>query len=249
MIKAILIDDEEKAIQSLTWEINNFCKEEVSILKTFNNPIDAINYLKEHKVDCVFLDIEMPTMGGLQLLNFFPDRSFEVIFTTAYDQYAINAIKNHAFDYLLKPIDSDDLQTSIKKLQKHLLKNNIEASIEDRIKAVMNKKLITKKITLSIDGAILFIEISDVIYCKSDGNYCEIFLNSRDKKLIITQKIKYMEELLPGDGFMRVHNSYLVNLNYVTLYHKADGLITLKNGKEIPVSRQKKTTFLDKIQD
>ncbi|NER12402.1 response regulator [Leptobacterium flavescens] len=245
MIRAIIIDDEEKAIKSLAWELESFCKD-VEVVKYFTDPGEAIGFLENQDIDCVFLDIEMPKMDGLQFLNRFPERNFLVVITTAYDHYAINALKQHVFDYLLKPIDSDDLIKTIDKVSKHLLKNNLKDSLEERLKSMLNQQVIEKKISFNVDGKIIFLQTGEIIYCKSDGNYCDIFLEN-GKKITITQKLKYVEEILPDSTFLRVHNSYVVNLNKVRAYDKGEGYITLTNQKNIPVSRQRKATFLNKL--
>jgi len=247
MIDLILIDDEPSAIKSLKWEIENFC-ENVNIVDSFVNPLLAVAYLQKNKVDCVFLDIEMPEMDGFQFLAMFPERSFDVVITTAYDQYAIKAIKERALDYLLKPIDSDDLKACLDQIEKNiksrLTDDKLEKSLEKLINASSRQS--GQKISISNDGKIIFLSPDDIVYCESDGNYCTIFLENRDK-IVITQKLKFMEEKLSGFRFFRIHNSYLINLSKVKEFHKTDEYVILSNAVKIPVSRNRKSTFLDKI--
>ncbi len=246
MLKIILIDDEPKSITSLKWELTNF-SEELEIVDTFTNPKNAITFLKKNKIDCVFLDIEMPQMDGFQFLEFFPDRTFSVVFTTAYDQYAINAIKEKALDYLLKPIDSDDLECTIEKIKHQKTNLDFSASIENSLLSLSkSKEAASKKIAISVDGKLLFFKPEEIIYCESDGNYCHIFLEN-DEKLFVTKKLKEIESLLPQNNFYRVHHSFVVNLDKVREYLKADSYLVLNNHKKIPVSRNKKNSFLDKI--
>lgn len=240
MIKIVLIDDEPKAIKSLEWEINNFCKE-VEIMATFTKPKEAITYLQHHDPDCIFLDVEMPEMDGFQLLNHFKKRNFCVVFVTAYNQYAIEAIKENAMDYLLKPIDSDDLVLTIEKLKADKKNGRTYDALEERLRSHTNKR-----IAIPIEGKLIFVNTENIIYCESDGNYCRIHLVDK-KPLFISKKLKEIQAILPENDFFRVHNSYVINLKRVSEYLKADGYVVLDNQKEIPVSRNKKSAFLDKI--
>jgi len=246
MLEVIIIDDEPKSITSLEWELTNFSSE-ITVLATFTNPLEAISYLKNKSIDCAFLDIEMPQMDGFQFLDQLQNRDFAVVFTTAYDQYAINAIKEKALDYLLKPIDSDDLKITIQKIidfkNSACLKNSLEESIISFSKLTNNPN---KKIAIPVDGKLVFLKTDDIIYCESDGNYCTIYLENNEK-LFITKKLKEVDELLKSDCFYRVHNSYLINLEKVKEYFKTDGYVVLHNHKKIPVSRNRKNNFLDKI--
>jgi two-component system LytT family response regulator len=240
MIKLVLIDDEPKAIKSLEWEIDNFCNG-VEVMAAFTNPKKAITYLKTNDPDCVFLDVEMPEMDGFHFLSHFQKRDFCVVFITAYNQYAIKAIKENAFDYLLKPIDSDDLVLTIEKLKADKKNGRTYDALEERLKTHSNKR-----IAIPVEGKLVFINTENIIYCESDGNYCKIYLDHK-KPLFISKKLKEVESILPEDDFFRVHNSYVVNLKKVSEYLKSEGYVVLDNAKEIPVSRNKKSEFLNKI--
>lgn len=240
MIKVILVDDEPKAIKSLEWEIANFCKG-VEVMATFTKPNEAITYLQHHNPDCVFLDVEMPEMDGFQFLNHFKNRHFSVVFVTAYNQYAIKAIKENAMDYLLKPIDSDELVLTIEKLNADQKYERNYDLLEERLNSHTNKR-----ITIPVEGKLIFINIDNIVYCESDGNYCTIHLADKDS-LLISKKLKEISSILPDEDFFRVHNSYVINLKRVSEYLKTDGVVVLDNLKKIPVSRNKKAAFLDKI--
>lgn len=240
MIRIILIDDEPKAIRSLEWEIANFC-EDVEVMATFTNAKEAITYLQHNDPDCVFLDVEMPEMDGFQFLDHFKQRQFCVVFITAYNQYAIKAIKENAMDYLLKPIDSDDLVLTIEKLKSDKRKARTYDALEERLSSLNNKR-----IAIPAEGKLIFLNPEDIEYCESDGNYCKIHLVDR-KSLFISKKLKEIHALLPDEDFFRVHNSYIINLKRVSEYLKTDGYVILDNQKKIPVSRNKKSAFLDKI--
>ena len=240
ILEVVLIDDEPKSIKSLKWEINKCCSD-INVVATFNNPNEALQYLKTQPVDCVFLDIEMPEMDGFQFLSNLPDRKFEVVFVTAYDQFALGAIKENAVDYLLKPIDSDDLASTIKKIKARVLLKNDKAPFEESLFSLSDKR-----ISIPMNGKIVFLQTDEVIFCESDGNYCKIFLEDK-RTLFVTRKLKEVFNLLPKETFFRIHNSYVVNLKKVREYLKTDGYVLLSNNRKVPVSRSKKSSFLDKV--
>lgn len=240
MLKVILIDDEPKAIKSLSWELSNFC-DNIEVLETFTGAKDALVFLKKNAIDAVFLDIQMPEMDGFQFLDQVNKRDFAVIFTTAYNEFAIDAIKKRAIDYLTKPIDTDDLIEAVKKIED--FKNNLltRDALEESLLSHHDQR-----IKISVDGKLLFLDADEIIYCEGDGNYTKIFLEA-NKKLFVTKKLKEVEELLPKSCFFRVHNSYIINLRKVKAYYKTEAYVELSNQKKIPVSRNKKSGFLDKV--
>jgi two-component system LytT family response regulator len=242
MLEAVIVDDEIKALQSLSWELTNF-SDEINVSASFTNPFEALEYLSSNTPDCLFLDIEMPTMDGFQFIQKLTNKNFPVVITTAYNQYAIKALKNEAIDYLLKPIDTDDLQETILKIKKYNAKNLTVERLE-QILINFNARSLNKKITLNTDGKLLFLESDEILYAESDGNYSTIFL-SDGHKIVLTKKLKEVNELLPSDSFFRIHNSYIINLNKIKEFLKTDGYVILKSNHKIPVSRQKKSDFLD----
>ncbi len=247
MLKAVIVDDEDKAIKSLLWELSNY-ENEVEVLETFTKPEEALAYLKDNPVDCLFLDIEMPTMDGFQFIEKLSSRDFAIVITTAYNQYAIEALKKEALDYLLKPVDSDDLKISLDKIRKFKeksIQNDTNVKFEE-ILLSFNKKFHQKKIIINTDGRLLFLETKEILYVESDGNYSSIHTIDK-KKIVLTKKLKEVNALLPQDNFFRIHNSYVINLNKIREFYKTDGYVVLDNNVKIPVSRQKKTEFLDKF--
>lgn len=244
MMRAIIVDDETAAINSLSWELRKF-SDSISIVETFTSAKEAlfgINYLKP---DCVFLDIEMPEMNGFTLLKKLEYRNFAVIITTAYNQYAIQAIKENAIDYLLKPIDADEISTVIEKLKRTSKANSFQKQFKETFEA-LSKASAPQLLQIPVNGKILFIRADDILYCESDGNYSKIFLES-SKQLFVSKKLKELEDMLNVDTFFRVHNSYIVHMHKVTEYLRTDGYIVLLNEKKIPVSRMKKEEFLKKM--
>lgn len=241
MIRAIIIDDEFNAVKNLKWEIESFCSD-IEICDTFTNPLEAISGINYLKPDCVFLDIEMPEMDGFQLLERLTFRDFDLIITSAYDNYAIKAFKEHAVDYLLKPIDSEDLLKAINRVRQNQQGNTLGNQLKNIIKSYIPEKKFAR-LAMPLLGKTIFVDFKDIIYCKSEGSYTEIHFNE-DNMELLSKKLKEIEAQT-DDSFFRVHNSYLVNLYYVKEYVKNDGpYLVLSNGVSVPVSRAKKNELL-----
>ena len=244
MLKAIIIDDEPKAIQGLTWELSSF-SDDIQVVKTFSDEEKAIEYINSNSLDCLFLDIEMPTMDGFQLLDKLNKRDFAVVITTAYNEYAIKALKNQAIDYLLKPVDSEDLEDTLNRIKSYHSKTDSSSKFE-QILTSFNEQFNRRKITINTDGKLIFLDESEIVYVESDGNYSSIY-TKLNKKIVITKKLKEVNLLLPEDHFFRIHNSYIINLNKIKEFLKSDGYVILEGNHKVPVSRQKKSDFLDKF--
>lgn len=244
MLEAVIVDDEIKALQSLSWELTNFSNE-IKVVASFTDPFEALNFLEINTPDCLFLDIEMPTMDGFQFIQKLKNKGFPVVITTAYNQYAIKALKNEAIDYLLKPIDTDDLNDTIVKIKKFNAKNFTADKLE-KILLNLNSHSVQKKITINTDGKLLFLSSDEILYVESDGNYSTIHLID-GQKIVLTKKLKEVNEILPADSFYRIHNSFVVNINKIKEFLKTDGYVVLQSNHKIPVSRQKRSDFLDML--
>jgi len=244
MLKAVIVDDEPKAIQSLIWELSNF-KKGIEVIASYTNPNEALSFLEKNTPDCLFLDVQMPTMGGFQFLEQLKNKDFAVVITTAYDEYAIKALKHEAIDYLLKPIDSDDLRESIDKIKKHSDRTINSAKLE-RMLSNFNSQFDKKRITVNTDGKLLFLDVDDIIYIESDGNYSTLYLQDQ-KKIVVTKKLKEVDAMLPEHYFFRIHNSYIINLNKIKAFIKNEGYVIMDSDHKIPVARQRKSDFLEKL--
>lgn len=245
MIRAILIDDEQDAIESLAWEIKMFCKD-ISVIDSFTSPEEAISAINYLKPDCVFLDIEMPKIDGFQLLSNLNYRDFDLIITTAYDNYALKAFKENAIDYLLKPIDNDDLLKVAQKVKNNKQNKQLGFSLHNLIQPIEKKP---NKIAIPLIGKTVFLNISDVYYCKSDGNYTTIYLLNGEKYLF-SKNIKDLLELFNSDQMIRVHQSYLVNVYHIKEYVKNEGYyLILENNTTVPVSKSNRAYILEAIKN
>ncbi|PRX57021.1 LytR/AlgR family response regulator transcription factor [Flagellimonas meridianipacifica] len=244
MIKAVIVDDESGAINGLTYELQKF-PDKIRVVDTFSSAIDAISGINYLKPDCVFLDIEMPEMNGFSLLQKLTYRDFAIVFTTAYDQYAIKAFKESALDYLLKPVDEEDIRSIIVKLEKQNLSSSFHNRFQETLDA-FTKSNAKQMVQFPVNGKILFAKTDEIVYCESDGNYTNIFLDS-SKSFCVSKKLKEVEALLPERTFFRVHNSFVINTLKVVEYIRAEGYVVLSNDKKISVSRIKKDAFLRKM--
>lgn len=244
-MKAILIDDEVHCITTLSWAIKEYCPE-LEIVATGCNGVEGIKLIRDHKPDVVFLDIEMPILNGLDMLNAIENIDFKVIFTTAYNQYAVRAIKLSATDYLLKPIDKDELMIAVKKLSaefsEHDEKNKIN-TLKHNLGVVPG----LHKVVVPTDDGILFFDLVNIVHLEADSNYTMIYFDDLTK-IISSRVLKDFEDLLPKEQFFRCHRSHIINLNFIQKYIKGEGgSIVLKNGKMIELSRRKKADFLEII--
>ena len=236
-MRVILIDDEPNCLEMLALLIDRYCPM-IQIVGQFEDPSVAVQKIPVLKPDLVFLDVDMPVLNGFEVLDKTKQTPFAVIFTTAHNQYAVKAFKYSATDYLLKPVDKEELINAVQKVQYQT----------DRIKILLDYvnpiKPSKERVALPTSDGIIFMNIKDIVFCESDGNYTKIYIQE-GKPFTFTKTLKDMEELLHESSFYRVHHSYLVNLKQVEKYIRTDGGdIKMSNGKIIPVSRQKKEEVL-----
>ena len=241
-VKAIIIEDEENNRLHLNNLLKKHCLS-VNIVGMAEDAIQGIDLIKEKKPQLVFLDIHLPNGDGFKLLECIPNRNFEVIFVTAYDQYAIKAIRFCALDYLLKPISVIELKNAVEKA---LLKINYEKeSINSRLETFYtNVQNSEKRIGLPSMERIEFVKVSEIVRCQGENNYTHVYL-ADGRKILVTRTLKEFEELLSEYDFIRVHQSHLVNLKFIKSFEKSDGgYLLLHNGTTIAVSRQRKESVL-----
>jgi two-component system, LytTR family, response regulator len=245
ILKAILVDDELNSLQNLQFKIREYCPS-IRVVDQTQNPEEAIRLIQLHKPDVIFLDIEMPRMSGFKMLEQIAEVDFEVIFITAYNHYAINAIRISAFDYLVKPVAIEDLQQTVERLGNFSTKKTREKAKLLK-QNLANPKSQEDHIAIPTNDGLEFIQIKQIIRIESSSNYSKLILQT-GQQLLVTRQLKDFEELLQDYRFYRVHHSHLVNLNLIAKYIRGDGgQIAMRNGDMIDVSRRKKEVFLKLI--
>ena len=231
-LRTIIIDDENKAIQVLRNILERF-SDDVEVIETANSVKSGLEIIDQHEFDLLFLDIEMQDGSGFTLLRQLPEISFEVVFTTAFNQYAIQAFKVNAIDYLLKPINADELFESIRRVQKRKIIKGKDA--HDRLAKLLKEQEVSK-LAIKERGKITFVDIKDLIYLKADGVYSEIYCKN-GSTFVTSYNLGHYEKLIGDDGFIRIHRSYLINLNEVSEYLTIDHQVVLNNGTMLPVAK------------
>jgi two-component system LytT family response regulator len=239
-MNCIIIDDEKHCIKTLSNLLETDFSE-VKILATCLDSIKAFDLIQQLKPDFIFLDIEMPLLNGFDLLSKFDHLFFDVVFTTAYDTYAIRAIKYSALDYLLKPIDKEDLAASIEKIRKK--QGSISKEQLQMATAVHNRQL-PDTIALPTTEGLTFAPVNDIVYCTADGSYTRMFMTDKSEALL-SKTLGDVDELLSEYNFFRIHHSSLINLKQVRKYIRGEGgEVVMSNGKSLLVARTRKTDFL-----
>jgi len=245
LLTAIIVDDEKSSLQNLQHKISAYCPD-IRVVATSEKPEEAIGFIRQHKPDVIFLDIEMPRMSGLRMLDELGDFGGEIIFTTAYNHYAVQAIRISAFDYLVKPVSIAELQNAVARLVKSK-QSRTKERLDILRQSLSSSKHQEDKIAVPTSEGLEFIEIKNIIHIDSDSNYSRLFL-AGGKNILVTKLLKDFEEMLVPYHFFRVHHSYLINMNYIQKYIRGDGgQVVLDNGDTVDVSRRKKEEFLKLI--
>jgi two-component system LytT family response regulator len=246
MIKAIIVDDEPYCCEALSILLDRYCPQ-VSVTASFHSGADALKVIREQQPQLLFLDIEMPRMNGFELLEKIKDLSFELIFTTSYDQYAIKAIRFSALDYLLKPIDREELIRSVEKVDQRLA-SPLPQQIDLLFQKLQHPGHLFSKIAIPTMEGLQMVPVGNIIHCVSDSNYTILHLKDQ-QKVIASRTLKEIEELLEDYSFLRVHHSNVVNLNEISKYIKGEGgYLVMSDGSSVNVSRSRKEGLLRKLQ-
>jgi two-component system LytT family response regulator len=244
MLKTIIVDDEPYCCETITTLLEDL--PDLKVVAVCHNGSDAIGAIHHFSPDLVFLDVEMPRMNGFEMLEQIPSVNFEIIFTTSYDQYALKAIRFSAIDYLLKPIDENELNQAVQKVIRRS-KKPMEEQLEILLQKVHQPKTPINKIALPTMEGFQMIKIDSIINCESDSNYTTLKLKD-DKKIVVCRSLKEMEELLEEHSFVRVHRCYLANLNEIEKFVKGEGgYLIMSDGSSVDVSRNKKEELLRKL--
>ena len=243
---AIIIDDETRARRTLTLMLETFCPE-VEVLGSFKSVPEGVLAINKLNPNIVFLDIEMPEYNGFELLGFFREVHFEIIFVTAYNQYALKAFEVSAVDYVLKPVDGDLLTKAVEKAIKRIGTTEMQQRL-DTLKTNTETELF-RKIALPVTEGLLFVEVDNIVHLEAEGAYTNIYL-ANGEHLFVSKRLKYFEDLLQTrKAFYRCHRSFLININYVNKLNRNEGHLILDNQKAIPLSRDRKTAFEKLLKD
>src|SRR6056297_777540 len=238
----IIIDDEQQVRQTLKKMLSQL-DTEIQVLGEAGNVQNGISLVKENQPDLIFLDIELTDGTGFDLLKQIEDKTFQVIFITAYHEYAINAIKFSALDYILKPFDPEDIERAIDKASKAMENEKLQIKLKAFLDNVENISKEGKKIVLNTSESVHLVNIQDIVRCQSDGNYSRFHLNG-GKVLLVSKTLKHFDEMLTPFGFFRVHQSHLVNLDYLDHLQKENDTILMKDESTVPVSTRKKEQLI-----
>ena len=250
MIRAIIIDDEPLAIDALEIILKKKCREDVLVIATSNSASLGKALIEEHKPDLVFLDIEMPGMSGIDLLRSFAEPVFRCVFITAFDAYAIEAFRLSAIDYLLKPVESDDIVRVIQKIKNDISKNEntIHVQLQNLQKLLLKNNTDPEtKIGIGMADKIVFVNIPEILYCEAHGAYTNIYLKD-GKKIMASKSLGDFESQLNTHKFFRIHHSILINLLHIKEFQRSDGgYVVMENNTKLEVSHRKRKDFLDAI--
>lgn len=243
MLRTIIIDDEDHQRLAIRKMVGRYCPN-VKLVAQADGVQSGLDAIKKHKPDLVLLDIKMADGTGFDLLDRLHPIDFKVIFITAYDQYAIKAFRFSAIDYLLKPLDPDELVQAVEKVE-HIIQKDFNTQLDNLKEHLTADNKANKKLIIKTYDNIHLVPISEILYCESDGNYVSVHLISK-QKIMVSASLKDYEDMLAGDGFFRVHKTYLINLKYIRRFEKAEGgSVVLDGDIKIPVASRKRDHLLE----
>lgn len=246
MIRSIIIDDEADAREVLKLTIEKYCPG-VKILSSCSSPEEGLKAIQNLKPDLVFLDVQMPNQSGFDLLEEIGEINFAVIFVTAYNHYAIKAIKFSALDYLLKPVDPDDLVSAIQRVEKWQNRSDQTFRYQSVFNNIQNQSRSIDKLAIPTNDGIVFLESASIICCRADGNYTALYLTG-SKNMLVSKPLTDFDQMLSDSGFFRIHHSALINMKHIQKYIKGDGgYVVLSENHHVDVSRRKKDAFLQQL--
>ncbi|MBN2891060.1 MAG: response regulator transcription factor [Bacteroidales bacterium] len=246
MYRAVIIDDEKNAQSALKKILEEFC-DDIIVVDLANNVRSGVELINKVQPQMVFLDIEMPDGTGFDLLEKIKFRDFSLIFCTGHNDFAIKAFKYNAIDYVLKPPDIEDIIAAVDKAKENLNLQQKDVAVKHLLSFYQNADKKNEKIILKTASDIYVVQIQDIYHCESDGSYT-VFYTNDNKKITVSKNLKEYESILNSHNFIRIHQSHLINLEYVERLHKADGgYIVMKNGSEIPVSTRKKEALISAL--
>ena len=245
MIRTIIIDDEQHCIKALTSDLQKNCPS-VDMQHACTSAKEGITAIKKLNPDLVFLDVEMPWMNGFEMLEVLGEINFSIIFTTAHDEFAAKAFRISAIDYLLKPVDANDLKEAVQKVEKKMEEGSSLNHITNLLRN-MHQPLTEHRVAFPQREGYEFVDVSSIIYCQAEGAYTKIMIEGK-KNMLISKALGDIEELLPPEMFQRIHHSTLANISYIAQFLRTDGgFVVLKNGEKLSVSKGKKDMLMARL--
>ena len=239
-LKALILDDEQDSIKLLQLQIERHCPS-IARIYTYSDPVKVLEDIASLEPDVVFIDVEMPEMNGFELLEKLSPLRFSVVFVTAFNQYAIRAFRFNALDYLLKPVEIDELKAAVNKAEKQLFPTKAQLTQAD----LQLKGTAVTRIALSSSNGITFINLNEILYVEASNNYSRVFLIDGSSHLL-SKTLKDTQEILEESFFLRIHRQYIVNLNCVKHFNRNDGLITMDSKIQLPIVKNQYDKFLEK---
>lgn len=245
MIKSIIIDDEQHCINALLSDLKNNCPN-VQVLETCSSAKAGIMAIKSYQPNLIFLDVEMPWMNGFEMLEILGEVDFSIIFITAHDEFAVKAFRICAIDYLLKPVDANDLKEAVQKAETKIHEGSSLQHISNLLRNMRQPSLL-QKIALPNRKGHEFVDVASIIYCEAEGAYTKIYMLD-NKKVLVSKTLGDIKELLPPELFLRIHHSTVVNISFITQFSRDDGgYVILKNGQKLSVSKAKKEALMERM--
>jgi two-component system LytT family response regulator len=246
MIKAILVDDEKNALEMMEWLLRTYAPD-VEILASCQSAREGLDAIAAAEPDVLFLDIEMPRMNGFEMLEQLDKPRFEIVFCTAYDKFAIRAFRFAALDYLLKPIDPEDLQATLQRIREKKPMPSAEQFSLLLQEVRSQQKPAHTRIALTTADGLLFVPTADILYCVAESNYTQVVLGS-GRKILVSRTLGDIDDTLSGDAFFRVHSSYLINIDHIRKFVRADGgYLIMEDDAQIPLARSRRQEFMERF--
>jgi two-component system, LytTR family, response regulator len=245
MLSAVIIDDEPNAVNLLALRLSQHCPQ-IEVVAACTGSLQGVEAIRTHRPEILFLDIEMPQMNGFQVLEAVSDMVFSLIFVTAYDRFALKAFKYSALDYLLKPIDTQELIATVQKIEKqHQTSPQQVQYLQQQLSGTA--KVLPDRIALPYQNGVTFVAVKNILYCESDDKYTRFYL-SDGQNYLVTKTLREIQELLEERDFLRIHRQYLINLNRIKKFVKGEGsYIVMDNNQSIPVSRGQKDRLMERF--
>lgn len=244
MLKAIIIDDEPDNVRLLALQLNLYCPE-VQVIAECTKSEDGLESIKRLSPDLVFLDIEMPRMNGFELLQQLDKIDFSLVFVTAYDKFAVKAFRYSAIDYLLKPIDTRELQDAVKKIERN--QRTPQTQIDHLKQQFTSRKTLPDKFALPYQNGVTFVALAEILFCEADGNYTKVEM-ANGQNHVISKTLREIQDILEERDFLRVHRQYIVNLNCIKKYVRGEGnYLIMQNDLSIPISRSHKEKLIERF--